>query len=765
MSSHHYFAACPKGLESLLFQELKDLGLNDVRETVAGVYFSGESIDLYRVCLWSRLANKVLLPLASANIENEADLYTCIHNIEWESHLAVNGTMKVDFIGTDDNIRNTQFGAVRVKDAIVDRFQERQGERPSVSKSHPDILINVRLSRSQGKTKANVSLDISGQSLHRRGYRHKQGAAPLKENLACAVLLRSSWPYIAEQGGFLIDPMCGSATMLIEGFMIAADIAPGLLRNHSDWGFDRWLQFEAHIWDGLIDNANSRKQAGLNKLRDIGFECRGYDQDWKVLRAAEENIERAGFEEFIRVSCKAVEDLSKPTHKPMDQGLVICNPPYGERLGEEKLLEPVYQSLGELLRRDFIGWQAGVITSNWQLAQKIGLRAKKKYKFWNGTLAAELLVFDIKPDNFYREVKAKNNTDQLEDRNFNSRLDFDELSDGAKMVCNRIRKNQKQLNTWIKKESIECYRVYDADIPEYAVAVDIYGDSVHVQEYKAPKSIDEQKAILRFKETLDAINVALGVDNSDLHIKQRRQNKGKQQYEKLQDENEHRAALRVSEGSATFLINLWSYLDTGLFLDHRAVRRKIGDFFSDNDSFSSNSFNSSNDNGTIKPLKPKSFLNLFCYTATASVQAALGGAESSVSVDMSRTYIDWAKKNFEANSINLTRHQLVQQDCLVWLEQCRQGFDVILLDPPSFSNSKRMENILDIQRDHVSLISRCMDLLNPKGVLIFSNNLRSFKLDSELEKQFTVKNITPQTLDPDFKRNPKIHHCWLIAAS
>lgn len=747
-----YFAACPKGLENLLFQELTELGLSEVRETVAGVYFSGERIDLYRTCLWSRLANKILLPLATANIPDDKALYAAVRDIEWEQHLAVDGSFKVDFLGTDTTIRNTQFGAVRVKDAIVDRFQEREGERPSVSKQNPDLIINARLSQSQGKSKLHISLDLSGQSLHRRGYRQKQGEAPLKENLACAVLLRANWPSIAEQGGYLIDPMCGSGTLLIEGLMMAADIAPGLMRRQYHWGFDRWLQFDEAVWSDLLKEAEARKQLGLAKLSEAGFECRGYDQDWKVLRAAEDNIERAGFEEWVRVTCKSIDEFTKPSHKPMEQGLVICNPPYGERLGEEKQLEPVYQRLGEVLRDEFIGWQAGVITSNWKLAQKIGLRAQKKYKFWNGTLAAELLRFDIQPDYFYKEVSDKEvreNKNSIANKEAGSegksQLAFEELSDGAKMVCNRIRKNQKQLRKWLKQESIECYRVYDADIPEYAVAVDIYGEAVHVQEYAAPSSINEDKAKQRFQDCLDAVNVALEVDNSRLFTKQRRQNKGRQQYEKLQQEHEHRAALRVNEGPATLLVNLWSYLDTGLFLDHRPVRKLIRDM-----------------------VAGKQFLNLFCYTATATVQAALGGksggAASSVSVDMSRTYIDWAKQNFAANNISSKRHELVQQDCLTWLEQCRQGFDVILLDPPSFSNSKRMDNVLDIQRDHVSLIQRCMELLNPNGTLIFSNNLRSFKLDPSIEQSYQTQNITRQTLDPDFQRNQKIHQCWTLQA-
>jgi 23S rRNA (guanine2445-N2)-methyltransferase / 23S rRNA (guanine2069-N7)-methyltransferase len=734
-ASQEYFAACPKSLENLLLQELTALGADDVRETVAGVYFTGETRLLYKACLWSRLANKILLPLANFSVKDEQSLYDGIANIAWEDHLEVDGTFKVDFIGTTDEIRNTQYGAVRVKDAIVDRFQKHFKARPSIDKKNPDVVINARLS----KGKVNVSLDLSGQSLHRRGYRQKQGEAPLKENLASAILLRANWPTIATGGGFLVDPMCGSGTLLIEGFMIAADIAPGLMRAPHQWGFTRWNQFDEALWTELVSDAKARKEVGLERCRQTQFECRGYDLDWRVINAAQNNIERAGLDQWIRVSCRPIDEFVKPTHKVMDTGLLICNPPYGERLGDAKELEPVYFQLGHILREHFIGWQAAVITSNPELSKQIAIRALKRYKFWNGTLAADLVCFNIDPDLFYKEVTNLSSDDLLL-KATPSKLTIDDLSDGAKMLCNRLLKNKKQLNKWLKKESIDCYRVYDADIPEYSAAIDVYGDYAHIQEYAAPKTVDEEKAKVRFQEIVDGVTVGLALASDHIFVKQRRRNKGKQQYEKTrQSADENRASLVMQEGPAALLVDLWSYLDTGLFLDHRPVRKLIGQMS-----------------------KGKSFLNLFCYTASASVHAALGGATKSVSVDMSRTYIDWAKRNFEVNDIDPLQHQLVPQDCLTWLQGCRQGFDVILLDPPSFSNSKKMEAILDIQRDHVTLIKRSMELLNPNGTLIFSNNLRSFTLDDSALAGYTIENITDKTLDPDYSRNRKIHHCWLI---
>lgn len=743
MTTYPFYAACPKGLEGLLFEELKSLNVEAPRETIGGVHFSGDLRTAYRCCLWSRLANKILLPLATIEFTNDQELYDAVLDIPWEDHLDENGAFKIDFIGTNDVIRNSQFGAVRIKDGIVDRFRQRTDNRPSVRKDFPDLIFNARLAKNKvGKDSVHISIDLAGQSLHRRGYRTKQGMAPLKENLAAAILLRAQWPSVAQQADCaLIDPMCGSATLLIEGVLMAADIAPGLLRK--DWGFTHWQQFNEEDWQPLLDDAQARKVAGLQKLRDNGIECRGYDEDWQVLNAAESNIAIAGLHEFIRVSRKSVEEFKKPTHKDISHGLIICNPPYGERLGEEQALLPVYRQLGNALREEFTGWKAAIFTANIRLSKNMGIRANKKYKFFNGTLAADLICFNLdEKSHVKQETLDRGDAASIvqDGGDYDARVPqtFEALSNGAQMVCNRLKKNKKQLRKWLTKSEVECYRLYDADMPEYSAAIDCYGSWIHVQEYKAPKTIDEKKAEYRFDELLSAIPIALDVSPDQIFVKQRQRNKGKQQYERL-EQQDNRAKIAVQEGQATLLVDLWSYLDSGLFLDHRPVRQMITEMV----------------NG-------KRFLNLFCYTATATVHAALAGASSSVSVDMSNTYLDWAEENFDANTINSERHELVQSDCIKWLDDCREGFDVILLDPPSFSNSKRMDDVFDVQRDHAKMIHRCMDLLNHGGTLIFSTNLRSFKLDKDIVDNYRVDNVTEKTLDPDFQRNKRIHQCFFI---
>ena len=748
--NYQFFATCPKSLEGLLFQELTQLGATDLRETVAGVYFSGDLRLAYKVNLWSRLANKVLLPLDDFPVDSQEALYDGIRKINWQDHLSPSGSLLIDFTGTNDAIRNTQFGAMKIKDGIVDCLRDFSGDRPSIAKRDPDLRVNARLS----KDRLIVSIDLSGESLHRRGYRLKQGIAPLKENLAAGILLRAGWPQIAKEGGALLDPMCGSATFLIEAALIAADIAPGLAR--ASFGFERWLNHQNDIWLELRDEAHERKRIGLNQ--DNLPEIRGYDADLSVIRAAEENIVTAELDHWLRVSRKELREFKKPTHKNLDTGLILTNPPYGERLGDIESLKLLYGHLGERLRTEFQGWKAAIFTGNPELGKQMGLRADKKYKFFNGTIASELLTFAIDQETFvksrvelddrFSQDQEKRQVAEAKAQEQEQQARQDALTPGAQMLANRLQKNKKQLDKWIKQNSISCYRLYDADMPEYAAAIDIYiGQTqagkpekiyAHVQEYAAPKSVDENKAAARFNEIAQAVPYVLNIPQSQISYKQRRRNKGKAQYEKLQDEPVGEL-FSVMEGKARLHINLWQYLDSGLFLDHRPVRRMIAE-----------------------QARDKSFLNLFCYTASASIHAAMNAARFTVSVDMSNTYLNWARKNLALNGLSESKNRLVQADCIKWLDENDQLFDLILLDPPSFSNSKRMDDVLDIQRDHVELIHKTMRALHADGTLIFSNNLRSFELDQEALSAYSIENISGKTLDEDFKRNPKIHQCWLI---
>lgn len=713
-SQTDWLATCPKGLELLLAEELQAIGAEGVKETVAAVHFQGSMEVAYRACLWSRLANRILMPLHSFMLNEADDLYQECNDISWESHFSAAQSIAIDFIGTSRLIDNTMYGSQRVKDAIVDRIRRIEGERPNVDTKNPDIRIQVR----QHKGRVTVSLDISGESLHRRGYRTGQGTAPIKENLAVALLLRANWPAMAAEGGALLDPMCGSGTLIIEGAMMAADIAPGMLREH--YGFDQWIQHDAELWQSLIDEAHQRKAKGLENLE---LDIRGYDANPRVLEYTTQNIENAGLDGHIRLAHKPIDQFGKPT---AERGLLLTNPPYGERLGEVDELIPLYQKLGTVLQKNFQGWRAAIFTGNVDLGRETDLSPTKQYSLFNGTIPCKLLVFE--------DMTSK--SAQIAAR-LSTPAPAQQLTEGARMVLNRLKKNQRKLDGWRKKSGISCYRLYDADIPEYAVAVDIYDQSIYVQEYAPPNTISEKVARERFGEIKQAVKEFSANFRGKIHYKERRRQKGDSQYERLNDGPSD--TIHVSEGNAQFEVNLSDYLDTGLFLDHRPVRGLIGEM-----------------------VKGKSFLNLFCYTAAASVQAAIAGASHSLSIDMSNTYLDWAQRNFDLNSLRSSKHQLLRADCLKWLEIEGELYDVIFLDPPTFSNSKKMDSVLDIQRDHGDLIRSSMAKLVPGGTLIFSNNFRKFKMDELTVRQFDCQNITPQTLDLDFARNPRIHNVWKI---
>ncbi|WP_122500558.1 bifunctional 23S rRNA (guanine(2069)-N(7))-methyltransferase RlmK/23S rRNA (guanine(2445)-N(2))-methyltransferase RlmL [Pseudomonas viridiflava] len=745
---YELFLTCPKGLEGLLAEEGTALGLEDTREHTSAIRGSADMETAYRLCLWSRLANRVLLVLKRFPMKDAEDLYHGVLDVEWHDHLESDGTIAVEFSGHGSGIDNTHFGALKVKDAIVDKLRTPDGERPSVDKINPDLRVHLRLDRGE----AILSLDLSGHSLHQRGYRLQQGAAPLKENLAAAILVRAGWPRIAAEGGALADPMCGVGTFLVEAGLIAADIAPNIKRER--WGFSAWLGHVPALWRKLHDEALARAEAGLAKPP---LWIRGYEADPRLIQPARNNIERAGLSDWIKVYQGEVATF-EPRPDQNQKGLVICNPPYGERLGDEASLLYLYQNLGERLRQSCLNWEAAVFTGAPDLGKRMGIRSHKQYSFWNGALPCKLLLIKVLPDQFVTGERRTPEQRQIEretpvetevevERKFNKNgnpikpapvvVEQPRLSEGGQMFANRLQKNLKLMGKWVRREGIDCYRVYDADMPEYSMAIDLYHDWVHVQEYAAPKSIDPEKASARLFDALAAIPQALNIDKSRVVIKRRERQSGTRQYERQSAQGQF---LEVKEGGVKLLVNLTDYLDTGLFLDHRPMRMRIQ-----------------------REAAGKRFLNLFAYTATASVHAAKGGARSTTSVDLSRTYLDWARRNLSLNGFS-DKNRLEQSDVTVWLQACREEYDLIFIDPPTFSNSKRMEGVFDVQRDQVELIDLAMARLAPGGVLYFSNNFRKFVLDENLGQRYAVEEITQQTIDQDFARNSKIHRAWKITA-
>ncbi len=738
MTDYQLFATTPKAMEDILANELKALGAKNVKQKMAGVAFEGDLKLAYQACLWLRTASRVLLLLDTFEVKSQQDLYTGVQRTDWSKHLNADDSLAVSFNSKNNlAITHSHFGALKVKDAIVDQMRSQFGTRPDIDTERPSIRVNVYLYNEI----AQLSLDLSGESLHKRGYRATQVIAPIKESLAAAMLLRVGWPAMAAQGKSLLDPMCGSGTLLTEGALIAGDIAPGLQRDY--FGFLGWKSHDEALWQALLDEARQRRDIGMDKLPVMV----GFDQDRRTVTAALQHIENLGLQSKIHIEKRDISEASAAESWP--KGLLICNPPYGERLGDEAHTATLYRTFGEILKQQFKGWQAAIIIGDPELGFRLGVRSQKPITMFNGALECKLLRLDIDEKNFF-EPKAKSQQERIEQVNLHSQTTMADSQ--VEMFANRLRKNLKKLASWIKKNHIHCYRLYDADLPEYAVAIDVYhGEKtwVNVQEYEPPKSIDSIKATHRLAGVLSEISKVLEIPSQQIYLKIRRKQKNTEQYEKINDSRHFHI---VEENGCKFWVNFEDYLDTGLFLDHRPMRLLIQ-----------------------QQAKDKRFLNLFAYTGTASVHAVMGGAHSTVTIDMSNTYLDWAKRNFTLNNITTGNHQFIRADCLEWLydqahAQQKPQFDLIFLDPPTFSNSKKMEELFDIQRDHVQLIRNAVALLSidqdgikeKMGILYFSTNSRRFKMDNEALSDLSIEHISATTIPEDFKRDAKIHACWKI---
>jgi 23S rRNA (guanine2445-N2)-methyltransferase / 23S rRNA (guanine2069-N7)-methyltransferase len=730
-AEHAFVATVPRGLTDLLARELESLGAEHVRARAAGVLYTGTLASGYRACLWSRTASRVLLQLTEFEAASADEFHAQVRAFDWSAHIDPARTIACEFTGAHPTITHSHYGALRLKDGICDRLRDDTGIRPDVESSRPA----VRLHAHANGTRVALSLDLAGEGLHRRGYRTEAGEAPLRENLAAGVLLRARWPEAAERGAEFLDPMCGSGTLVIEAAMIAARRAPGLRREY--FGFLGWKGHDAALWQRL------KAEAEECAAPEIASVIRGSDIDQRGLTIAAANAERAGVAALIRFEHRPVASVRPLTGEP---GLICTNPPYGERLGDEAQARVLFAELGGNLRQHFAGWDAAILSAHPASARELRLRSYRVHELWNGAIAVRLLRIDLGAPGA-EDIVARRQQQQAEAA----------ASAGAQMFANRLEKNLKRLSKLAQRAQVSCYRLYDADMPEYSFAIDRYAVAatgtvhLHVQEYAAPASIDVDAARRRRREVLSSLPGVLQISPERIHLRLRRRQSGSEQYQRQPAapvSGAQQRTLTVEEGGLKFLVNLDGYLDTGLFLDQRLTRARLRE-----------------------RSRGARFLNLFCYTASATVYAASGGACGTVSVDLSNSYLDWAAQNFRLNDLDPAQHRLERADCREWLRAAAQQsangaptFDLIFLDPPTFSNSKRMQGVLDVQRDHPELIALCMRLLVPGGLLLFSTNAQRFRPDPALEQRWQVNDISAQTLPFDFERNPRIHRCFEISA-
>ncbi len=769
-----FFASCVSGLEQALADELRGLGVGRVRPLGGGVAFFCEPEQAMRACLWSRIASRILLVVGRVNAGDAALLYAGAYNIAWEDVLADDATMAVRAHGSNDELRNTRFTALKVKDAIADRMREKRDVRPAVDTRAPRASIDVRVR----DNRATISLDFSGEALNHRAYLgpdDKEDAA-LSCSLAAGALALGGWDACAKAGAAFVDPACRDGIMLVEAAMMACDCAPGLHR--AKWGFFGWGGFSQSTWDELLDEAHERFERGLaqiggeealdqsqsalpdlDRVRFVGTSTSSpfISRARKHVRhaglrpvASIELSDAAGMEEVVRehaalrkapalfVACNidAQSRADSPAHIQADEAAFVAASalaPSGAAGAAAKGSDQEADAASS--RFVAVGAQ--------DVASRFGADPAERHRIGRGRIETAVEVFDEPP--------AGGLVIEIADLAGGAPHKVEVLEASSDQFAARLRKVFKERRKWAAREGVTCYRIYDSDLPDYAVAIDWYtgaGDArgnnyLHISEYAPPASIDAGKARRRFADVLAIAPVVCGIRPDHVFSKTRVREKGGGQY---RNAGSHRAYVTtVEEGGHTFEVDLAGRLDTGLFLDHRLTRGIIGE-----------------------RAKDARFLNLFAYTGTASVYAAAGGARETTTVDLSQTYLDWAQRNMAANGFAGADHRFEKADVMRWITEARRSgrrFDLIFVDPPTFSNSKSMgKRTWDVQRDHVELLIGVSRLLSEEGVAVFSCNLRSFKpYVEDLEKyDVSIKDISPSTIPEDFSRTPKIHKCYLV---
>ncbi|MBN1424623.1 bifunctional 23S rRNA (guanine(2069)-N(7))-methyltransferase RlmK/23S rRNA (guanine(2445)-N(2))-methyltransferase RlmL [Candidatus Fermentibacteria bacterium] len=703
-----YFAAASRGTEGILGQELRELGLPVVEEFRGGVAFGLTLEHAYRACLWSRVSSRILFPLTSFKAEHAQALYEGVYAVDWTSHLNSRHTVAVDVAGGHSTIGSPRFMALKTKDALVDRIRADTGARPNVDKVNPDVRISVHVA----DTSVTVSVDVGGRGLHRRGIGRRFAEAPLKEHRAAAILRMAGWHtnFSTEP---LLDPLCGSGTIPMEAAWMALDVAPGLQRDTVRAG--GWRGHDYTLWNRLCTEARDRRAAAGHRQIRIA----GSDVSASAIACARGNLQRAGLAGSVRLAVCDLRDVEPPW---ADAGIIVTNPPYGERMGEPEELGPLYELLGDVLRRRFLGWTAWVFCGNSILAKRIGLRAASRHVMYNGPIECRLLRIPIASSPAVAE-----------------RPYWRKPSEESNAFRRKLRANALERDAWAREEGVTCYRLYDSDLPEYNLAVDLYDGAVRVEENAPPRRVPAQLAQRRVQDAMLVVAEVLRVDPADIVLRVRKRRAAGEQSNRRGDQ---RRPHLVWEDGLRYEVNLTDYLDTGLFLDDRILRRRIRSMAHGRD-----------------------FLNLFAYTCTASVAAAAGRARSTTSVDLSNVYLAWGRRNFSLNGLGQQNHRFVRSDVVRWVQHAGpQRYGLILLAPPSFSRSKAMRHDFDVQRDYHTLLVHCAHLLAPGGEILFTTNLKVFELVEASILPLSAREITRETTPPDFARRPRIR-AWSIRRS
>ncbi len=782
-----FYASCPTGFEAALAAELKRLDAPRVRPLKGRVGFEGDPAHAYRVCLWSRLASRVFLVLGRAAAQTADELYEAARNVAWEEVLAEGATFAVTARGTTPELRNTHFSALRVKDAVCDRLAEKRGGRPDVDPQHADARIGVSLARGR----VSFSLDLSGDPLFKRLPREAArpgAAAVLRPDYAALALELAGWPAACaiEEQPVLVDLACAGGGIELEAAACALDRAPGIARAR--WGFEGWAQHDQAAWNALLDEADARAEAAENRTprilaTDIDADASAFAQ--RIVRAGgvgnyvtftggdtAELIALAGMRadgaephpgaivldmsavtpaQLPLVLARAAALRRAPACARMPLACIaeqdVLSPALGVEPSRNVEIKPQQRDLRLIV---YPAANAPAEEAPASASEPVAAKPASPDKRKPAADAADAGADDAPAANALHTEQPAASVVDLGDKGT-----VPVLVPESEQFAARLKKVARLRRKWAKREHVSCYRVYDADLPDYAAAIDLYtgtdetpGRWLVIAEYQAPKTIDPAKAQARMLDILALAPKILDVAPENVFAKTRQRAKGGSQY--AQDPRAAKADKRppvlVQEGGLTFEVNFDAHLDTGIFLDHRVTRAIVRE----------------------RAAGVHRFLNLFAYTGTASVYAADGGAKETVTVDLSNTYLAWAQRNMALNGFTGPEDTFVRADVLSWINEQRHSanrWDLIFCDPPTFSNSASMsQRSFEIQRDHAELLIGVTRLLTRGGMAIFSCNLRRFKPDLEklARAGVVLEDITAETIPEDFARNPRIHHCYLV---
>jgi len=739
-----------EGLEWVLARELESVGAIDLRIGRRTIEFSAvpgrERETLYRAVLESRTAIRVLEPLGRFRVESPEALYAAMEQVDWREQLKVSDTLRVDAAIHDTFLNHSLYAAQIVKDAVVDQLRTPSGRRPSVELRGATLRLALHL---VGDT-ATIFRDAAGKSLHQRGWRTGEVEAPLSEVLAAGILAITGWT----PGEPILDPMCGSGTFVVEAATIAAGMAPGLWRaRRRGHGFFRFRDCDRDLAGRLVDELEARVVAPAGSFQ-------ASDLDPRAVEATRLCAEAAGVAASLSIEQKHFEQAVPAA----GSGLVVTNPPYGERLALPRA-GALFRRIGDWLVRACGGWRAAILAPDTPVAGYLGLRPTHRVWLPNGPIACRLLEVEIRerpplppePERPSAPMpQATAVSDGLDDTSGSmppappagrpaigaagpprsgGRPVEDQLGDFRRRLAKRF----KHLSKWARRIGTDAFRIYDRDIPEVPLVIDWYAGWLHAAEYERPHDRTEIEHEVWLDRMIEGAAAELGVPHDRTFLKVRRRQREGGQYEKVDGRE---AVLQVKEGGLSFEVNLSDYLDTGLFLDHRTTRGMVRD-----------------------EAAGKRMLNLFSYTGSFSVYAAAGGATETVSVDLSNTYLDWTRTNLALNGFkDAGRHRIVRDDARAFLEhRARRGeppFDLVVVDPPTFSRSARSETPWDVEHDHAELLALVARNLTPGGTVYFSTNFRRFHLaEATLAADFTFREITNRTIPEDF-RNERIHRAW-----